>query len=73
MLKAEAGIALGALETAAPAHRRDLIFIETLERACHTARKNCTQVLGGSHKLGLETTSALQELRDKLRGAQVGC
>ncbi|KAK9841739.1 hypothetical protein WJX84_011851 [Apatococcus fuscideae] len=70
VLKAEAGIALGALETAAPAHRRDLIFIETLERACHTARKNCTQVLGGSHKLGLETTSALQELRDKLRGAQ---
>ena len=69
--KAEVNRIVAELEAAAPVHKRDLEFLENLDKGFHGAKKACAQLLTISHNLGIELASALQHLQNLLVEPQV--
>ena len=59
------------LEASAPVHRRDLAFLDKLDRAQQCAAKICQQMLDSSSSMGSTSIAMLRELQEKLHGAQV--
>ncbi|KAK9842981.1 hypothetical protein WJX74_005274 [Apatococcus lobatus] len=70
-LKSRASNIAADLEAAAPVHRRDLAFLDKLDRAQQSAAKACRHMLDTSGAMGSEAIAILKGFHLKMQSAQV--